>query len=269
METIVFSQASLLAFVACRRRFQLRYLDKVPWPDHPFSPSQRTAIETGQAFHQLLERFFLGLPINESTLADGQLQTWWRRFKENVLPLPPGKAIPELRLSVPVGAHFLIGRFDLVNIEGEAARPCIHIYDWKSSQPKTAAELEDEWQTKLYLAIAAESGRSLVQEGAEIHPERIRLTYWYATDPAAPRTIVYSADRHRQNWAELEGLIAAIETCFAANEWPLTDHWGHCRACTYATYCGRYETGSAPSLIAEDEVAYEFDPIAFIEPESP
>lgn len=269
METIVFSQASLLAFAACKRRFQLRYLEKLAWPNQPFTHKQRIALEHGQAFHQLAERYFLGLPIKPADLGKSQLRQWWQRFEENMLPFAAGKLMPELRLTVAAGEHFLNGRCDLIRVGQDQEEPSVHIYDWKTSQPKTQEELAQAWQTRLYLAIVSESGKTLVTEGTELDPEHIELTYWYAADPEAPRTISYSEEQHQQNWAELETLIQEIESCFAANDWPLTDNWSHCRVCTYATYCDRYESGSPVSLISEDLVEYEFDPIQFLEPESP
>ena len=91
METITFSQASLVAFATCRRRFQLRYLERLSWPDLPLTVQQQTAIVQGQAFHQLIERFLLGLGQKTEAPFDDQLQLWWRRFRENMLPLTSGR----------------------------------------------------------------------------------------------------------------------------------------------------------------------------------
>lgn len=275
METITFSQASLLTFLKCRRRFQLRYLDRLSWPDLPFLPQQREAIEQGQRFHQLLERVFLGLPVEELDLTDSQLQIWWRRFEENVLPLPSGRALAELRLTVAISDHFLNGRFDLVIVGNESGNPIVHIFDWKTSRPRSVVELEESWQSKLYLAMLAESGTALVNGREILRPEQIELTYWYVSDPQSPRTITYSQEKHAHNWAEIESLVNEIDACLKQDYWPLTDNWSHCRSCTYGTYCGRFETGAVEHIIAEEEVAYAFeteyafDDIFLIEPESP
>ena len=161
MEPLTLSQARFLAFLTCKKRFQLRYLDRLAWPDTPLTIDQRTAAQRGQDFHQLLERFFLGFPINDLDIPDPQLQSWWKQLEQYLLPLPPGRKMPELRLTVPVGHHFLAGRFDLVVIGTAEDQPAIHIYDWKTSRPRPVLELQDEWQSKLYLAMMAESKHAL------------------------------------------------------------------------------------------------------------
>lgn len=269
MEAITFSRASLLAFLACKRRFQLRYLDKLSWPDLPFSTRQRSAIEQGQKFHQSVERFFLGLGVNEPDPADSELRLWWDRFKENVLPLPSGRALPELRLTVPVGGHFLTGRYDLVIIGDDGKQATVHIYDWKTSRPRTVSDLETEWQTRLYLAMLAESGNALGEDHVVIRPEQISLTYWYVTDPQIPRTLSYSEDKHRQNWTDIELVVSEINAGLKENDWPLTDNWSHCRTCAYGTYCGRFEGGAPEKMVSEDEIEYDVDSLLLFEPESP
>ena len=269
MDALTLSQARLLAFLTCRRRFQLRYLDQLSWPDIPLVPQQRSAVEQGQKFHQLLERFFLGLPINELDITDRQLRMWWKSFQEFVLPLPSGRALPELRLTVPIGRHFLTGRFDLVIIDSEKDQPLIHIYDWKTSRPRPMVELQDDWQSKLYLAMMAESKNALIKESGMLRPEQITLTYWYVADPQTARTITYSQKQHEQNWAEIQELMAEIESCLKTGLWPLTDNWSHCRSCTYWAYCGRFEAGTPQKVLAEELARYEVDPLPFLEPESP
>ncbi len=269
MDTLILSQARLLAFLTCRRRFQLRYLDQLSWPVAPLVPQQRSAVEQGQKFHQLLERFFLGLPISDLDIADRQLQLWWRRFEENLLPLPPGRALPELRLTVPVGRHFLTGRFDLVIIRNEKEQPAVHIYDWKTSRPRPAEELREEWQSKLYLAMLAESKGALIEGNGTLIPEQIKLTYWYVTDPHTPRTITYSREQHEQNWEEIQTVVTDIHSCVQKGLWPLTDNWRHCRSCTYWAYCGRFEGGEPEKILAEALARYELTPAPFLEPESP
>ena len=269
MDTLTLSQARLLSFLTCRRRFQLRYLDQLSWPDLPLSPQQRTAVEQGQKFHQLLERFFLGLPVNESEISNRQLRIWWKRFEENLLPLPPGRSLPELRLTVPIGRHFLTGRFDLVNIISENDKPGAHIYDWKTSRPRPTGELQDEWQSKLYLAMMAESETALTGENRRLSPNHIKLTYWYVTDPQTPRTMTYSIEQHEQNWAEVEMLVDEINSRQKMNQWPLTDNWSHCRSCAYWAYCGRFEAGASREILAEELDQCDPDPVPFLEPEFP
>lgn len=69
---MVFSRYKLLTFLACRRRFQLRYLVQQPWPDAPQADEWRLASERGLAFHKLLERHFLGLPPLPAEMGSGR-----------------------------------------------------------------------------------------------------------------------------------------------------------------------------------------------------
>lgn len=269
MDALTFSQASILAFLTCRRRFQLRYLRNLPWPDLPFTPEQRAAVTKGQRFHQIIERYFLGLHDGDMVPGDAELQAWWQRFAQNVLPLPPGRSLPELRLTVPVAGHFLTGRFDLVHIDDQEGNPSFAIYDWKTSKPAETAELAAAWQSKLYLAMLAESKGALFTPAPPIQPEQITLTYWYVADPQRPRTIHYSREQHAENWAEIASVVRDISTCLHEDAWPLTDNWHHCQTCAFATYCGRWQSGPQVTAIAEDTVDYLFDDPLLLEPESP
>ena len=270
-KTLLLSQARLSAFVTCRRRFYLRYLQRLPWPDLLLETSLRPAIERGQEFHKLLERYFLGLPVDPASIRDGQLRTWWQRFMESDFPLPPGRRLPELRLTVPAGPHFLIGRFDLVIVDSAHEHPFAHLYDWKTSRPRPTAELQEAWQTRLYLAMLAESGTSLTEGQVILHPDQVALTYWYVDDPLQPRTIMYTQDQHAQNWSEIQALVADIEDSLQQEHWSLTDNWSHCRTCAYQVYCGRQEAGTLERTLAEELAEYEFEPDfpLELEPESP
>jgi hypothetical protein len=59
-----FSQASLADYVACPRRFQLRYLPEQAWPaiaSGPLLERERLA-ELGRRFHRLMRQHVEGLP---------------------------------------------------------------------------------------------------------------------------------------------------------------------------------------------------------------
>jgi CRISPR/Cas system-associated exonuclease Cas4 (RecB family) len=266
---LLISQASLLAFLTCHRRFYLRYLERLPWPELLLKTSQRPSVERGQKFHQLLERFFLGLPVDPTAIRDTQLRAWWRRFQESELALPQGRRLPELRITVPAGPHFLIGRFDLVIVSTAQDHPFAHVYDWKTSRPRTHSELQQEWQTRLYLAMLAESSSALTGDEGSLDANQISLTYWYVDEPLEPRTITYSQEQHKQNWIEIQELVGEIELGLDQDQWPLTDNWSHCRTCAYQAYCGRQEAGASETLLAEDPRPYDFEPDYLLEPETP
>ncbi|HEX6383804.1 MAG TPA: PD-(D/E)XK nuclease family protein [Anaerolineae bacterium] len=269
-ETLTLSRHKLQTFLICQRRFQLRYLERLPWPESPLSPAFEAAVEHGQRFHRLLEQHFLGLEVEPDAMEETELHRWWTLFEQSQLQIPHGRVLAELSLTVPAGRHLLTGRFDLlVTGEDEASgEPFAHVFDWKTGQPRAEDELRQDWQTRLYLAMLAEGGRALWPDGSAAAPDHIAITYWYAADPAAPCTIRYSQAWHKQNWAEIEALVAQIDGQLAAGDWPLTDDWSHCRHCAYQAYCNRQEAGQAEQRI-DDDGELDTEAEEWLEPELP
>lgn len=254
---LTLSQYKLATFLVCQRRFQLRYLRRLPWPAPPLPERTEQLLQQGQAFHQLVERHFLGLPIPPAAVSDGQVREWWQQFKAN-LPVKniPGQArfLPETGLTVPLGNHLLYGRFDLLVIgEDTQNQPVAHIFDWKTGRPATHEELNGRWQTRLYLALLAEGGSAFWPQAVQLTPEQISLTYWYVQAADTPITITYSAAAHQANWAELEQIAAQLDAASTADEWPLIAEWTRCRECAYQSFCGRQGAGTAVPELEETE----------------
>ena len=260
-ETLTLSRYRLETFLACRRRFQLRYLQRMSWPAAPLDERTELTRQRGEMFHRLMERHFLNLPAGPETAVDVEIRRWRSLFLNSGLEIPEGEAHPERSLTIPVGKHFLNGRFDLLVLHNNAA----HIFDWKTGHPRKEADLRQDWQTRLYLAMLAESGQAL---GQQLDPDQIAITYWYVNDPAAPRTIQYNRAWHAQNWTAIQAVVAQIDTAVAQDAWPLTEDWIQCRRCAYQTYCDRQEAGAA---IADDveAAAEETETTHLFEPELP
>ncbi|MCB8986815.1 MAG: PD-(D/E)XK nuclease family protein [Ardenticatenaceae bacterium] len=267
-DSLILSQSKLDTFLICRRRFQLRYLRRLPWPDPPLGDDSAEVLARGQQFHQVMERHFLGLDVAPEEIADGRVRHWWRQFRASGLALPDGRFLPEHRLTVPLDDHLLLGRFDLLVVSQVEDRPFAHIFDWKTGKARPEAELRQDWQTRLYLALAAEGGGALWPNGRSLSPDNVAITYWYATEPDQPRTIRYSAAWHQGNWAEIQALSGQIDAALAAEAWPLTDDWSACRVCAYQVYCGRQAAGEAAPPVPEADEAVEED-WSSLEPQSP
>ena len=244
-----------MTFLACQRRFQLRYVRQMPWPQKPLSATIAKAFEQGEIFHRLLEQHFRGLPVELPADADADVAGWWRTFERSASEIPMGEYHPEMTLTVPVGGHFLFGRFDLLILTPDHA----YIYDWKTERnPRPAAVLRDDWQTKLYLAMVTE-GASAV--GRSYAPEQVSITYWFAREPEKSVTLGYTKAQHSEVWAELEALAERLDRRMVAPDavWPLTDDWDECGRCGYRAYCDRM--GAKPVELNEEELALEWEDI--------
>lgn len=257
-ERLTLAQQHLYTFHVCRRRFYLRYLVRLPWPEAPLGPQQEIAYERGRLFHRRLERLFLGLPVTHEVEPDPVVESWWATFRRQGPALPDGRRFVETSLTVPVGpqgAHLLTGRFDLLIVgTGEDDRPAVALFDWKTGEPRTLERLRRAWQTRVYLMILAAGGAALGLGAADaFHPGRLSMTYWYVDQPDQPRVIAYDETIHRRNLIELEAIVAEIDRQLVEQEWPLTDDWSECARCAYRVYCGRSAAGVAPLDTVDDE----------------
>ncbi len=249
----LFSYRRLMTYVSCQRQYQLRYETKATWPEAPLPEKWQRAVDRGHAFHRAAQRHLLGLQLGEPTDAlkgDRQLKLWWERFLEWEPNLPPGRRLPELSLTVPLGRHLLTGRFDLLVLGDES----VHIFDWKTERrPRGRDQLADDWQTVIYLALLAEGAGALAGSRERVAPEQIQLTYWFAQDPANSVTFRYSAGAHRDSWSRLEQLVHEItssESMYLSR--PLTDELHTCGRCVYQVLCNRQ--GAPPASPREWEL---------------
>ena len=241
MQSLQLSRYKLQAFLACQRRFQLRYVTQLAWPSAPIPTTLSEAFARGEQFHRLLEQHWRGLSVDLPADADEDLQRWWRNFKRVPPQVPDGVRYPELGLSVPIapldldGGHYLFGRFDLLILSPTHA----HIFDWKTERyPRSRADLAADWQTRLYLTMVVEGSAAL---GHTYTPEQVAITYWFANDPHQSVTLSYTQAQHARNWAELKATVERIDRRLAAPNaiWPLTDTLDHCRHCEFSNFCGR------------------------------
>lgn len=249
-ETIIFSRRKLEDFLACQRRFQLRYLHQLAWPFAPYDPVQTAAMQKGEAFHQLVQRHYLHLPVPDDVLNqyDVQIRRWWQTFLQQGPSLAADeRPLVEMTLTVPVGGHALLGRFDLIIVGPDQVR----IFDWKTGKPRAGEELKNDWQTRLYFALAAEGKQALAMP--DLQPEQISMTYWYAQQPQESVTISYSHDEHTQNWAEIQAIVTQVaQRLPQTTSWPLTDDLATCAQCPYQNYCGRFEVDAIVDDVLEE-----------------
>ncbi|MEZ4644054.1 MAG: PD-(D/E)XK nuclease family protein [Chloroflexota bacterium] len=254
-ESFSLSRGKLVSFLTCQRQFQLRYLQRLPWPVVPLAEPSQALLDRGQQFHQLLQRHFLGLEIIPAAIADDAVRRWWSLFQRYQAALPHGRFLTEISLTVPLDGALLNGRFDLLILGEKDGTPFAHLFDWKTGKAQDEATLRQDWQTRLYLALLAAGGAALLPPGHALLPEQIAITYWYVTEPDAPRTLHYNTAWHTQNWADLAALVAQITALDAEEPWPLTADWSACQNCAYRVLCGRQDAGSQPVVNPDEEAA--------------
>ena len=240
------TRGRLETFLTCQRRFQLRYLERLPWPEPPMAAPLAAAARRGQQFHQLMAQQFLG--VQPAPAQDEALGRWWQAFQTEGPALPAGDRLPEVTLTIPLGLQRLTGRFDLVIRSPER----LYLYDWKTEQqPRAAHILRGDWQTRLYLLLAVNGSPAL--GGQPYRPDQVSLTYWFAQAPEKTVTFQYTAAEHEQQTAALQSLITQLDSQLAEGKsvWPLTDNLNLCGRCPYQLYCGRGDTFASEPAIDE------------------
>jgi CRISPR/Cas system-associated exonuclease Cas4 (RecB family) len=246
-EVVKLGRAKIVDYLACPRRFQLRYLERSPWPAGRQDPKGERSRELGQRFHTVLHRHFLGIHHGDEVQSVPELRRWWRLFQTFEPQIPAGHLKSELSLTVPIGGLSLTGRFDLLVVSGEG----VHVFDWKTyGRARSTEELRRDLQSKIYLALAAESGSVLKRE---VRAEDVTLTYWFATDPPVIVKISYGRREHFENWSYLKAIANEIESRQESKEpWPLTDALEECRRCAFQILCGRGPGN--PDLVELDDL---------------
>jgi CRISPR/Cas system-associated exonuclease Cas4 (RecB family) len=276
-----FSQASLQDFVDCRRRFQLRYLERRPWPaveSEPMLESERT-MRQGAEFHHMIQQHLLGIPAERlsARLEEGDAQVedlrrWWSHY----LAEHPGDAeaparrYVEVGLAASLGEHTLVAKCDLVAIQpgGDAV-----IFDWKTARRKPRRSwLAGRLQTRIYPYLLVRAGAHL-NAGQPFSPEQVEMRYWFSDFPQEPERFPYSQEQYQADEAYLLGLLAEMARLDPAQSFALTQDERQCRFCVYRSLCdrgveaGRWEEQEA-ELDADSESTgfdLDFDQIAEIE----
>ncbi|GAB4483158.1 MAG: PD-(D/E)XK nuclease family protein [Anaerolineales bacterium] len=240
-----FSQASLQDFLACPRRFYLRYVRRLAWPSagggKVFEWEWR--LKLAQDFHHLAHQRALGIaaelldPLVQHHSAEliewwSALCQFWEAEQEGILL---GRRFAELMLTAPLGKTRLLAKYDLLVAHPDGRWTII---DWKTTQRRPAADaLRSLVQTRVYPYLLVRAGASL-NEGHPIEPDQVTMIYWFANAPANPELIPYATQQFQADEDFLshitEEILARKDEDF---ELTLAEH--HCAYCLYRTYCER------------------------------
>ncbi|HLO52211.1 MAG TPA: PD-(D/E)XK nuclease family protein [Kamptonema sp.] len=205
------SQGQLNLLTTCPRKFQHTYLEQLATP---YSPEQQEKLAWGSRFHLLMQQKELGLPIESIVQGDIEMQRCLTAFLD---------AAPELFTSsekndaygkqsldtfrqaehtrtLNLQNYLITVIYDLLIAEPKQAQ----IFDWKTyPRPQNHKLLAQNWQTRLYLYVLAETSNYL--------PEQISMTYWFVqlegeTQPQSLK-FAYSDTKHEQTRQDLTHLL--------------------------------------------------------------
>ena len=223
------SQAHLNLLETCPLQFQRIYLDQLI---SPISPEQQEKLNWGNHFHRLMQQQQLNLPITPLLAEDEQLQQAIAQLIQ-IIPNPEksGENIwqeAEHCRTLKLANYLLTVIYDLLVIEGNRAQ----ILDWKTyPQPENSEKLANNWQTRLYLYVLAETSDFL--------PEQISLTYWFVKVPRVPQSLTfnYSEKQHKKNKKDLVELLSLLDhwrLSYLSNEEKFCSHLPNCsKSCPY------------------------------------
>ncbi len=240
------SQGQLNLLAACPRRFQHVHLDQLA---SPVSSEQQENMAWGNRFHLLMQQHELGLPLTELELASEAdlfdvVQSFIAAAPE-LFAFRPAAFRPaafrqsEHRRSLELQGYLLTVVYDLVILDAEHAQ----ILDWKTyAKPQNQHWLAQDWQTRLYRFVLAETSRYL--------PEQLSMTYWFvrSSQPGAialqPQSLrfAYSAAEHERTRQDLTQLLnqltAWIDGYTTGTEFPRTEELrGTCNLCQFEPRC--------------------------------
>jgi hypothetical protein len=225
------TRSRLQALIDCRRRFWLQSVHQLPWPAAQPAGAEQ-ALARGREFHRLMERHFLGLTVEPIA---PNLRPWWVAWQTHPLPLPPGRALPEITLTAPEMGERLLVRYDLLVIPADVHETVL-IVDWKTTaRPRPRAALQRDIQTRLYPYVLVEAGSAVA--GRDLRPDQIELIYWQTAAPSDPVRFPYSAADHQSNRRDIRSLIDRAHTLQPDTMPPVIDDLHICARCPYRTYC--------------------------------
>ncbi len=258
-----FSQGSLQDFVDCRRRFFLRYIQRLSWPaveSEPMIESERYARQ-GKYFHKMIQQHLVGVPADSiaGMITNEELEGWWQNYQnfyhqEN---LAEQLALyPEIALSAPLGNNRLVATFDLISRQKDNN---LVIYDWKTNRNRPSrVGLERRLQTRVYPYLLTKAGDFLCND-KPIQPEQIRMVYWFSGFPEQPEIFTYNTQTYHADQDYLEHLVDSINRT-AENDFTLTDDEKRCQFCIYRSLCERgVQAGSFDSVAEPGDDFVEFD----------
>lgn len=258
MPLTTLTQGHLKLLDLCPRRLQYTYLDQLAAPEDPEMLERQ---RWGTRFHLAMQQREMGLPIDSLLAQDPELATAIRALEDQALDWfgpaydptePEVLRQSEHRRSLPWGQYELTVVYDLLRLTPHSGQ----IIDWKTyRQRPRKSQLAQDWQTRLYLYVLAET--------TGLDPAQLSMTYWFVPPPdgSPPKkaarpgsvTISYSHHKHRTTARDLRRLTRYLDQLLkdlpTTQELPKVDvAQNHCIHCPFALRCQRAEAPTDPLL---------------------
>ncbi|WP_414551296.1 PD-(D/E)XK nuclease family protein [Anabaena sp. CCY 0017] len=253
------SQGHLNLLETCPRKFQHTYLEQLNTPLNPEHEEHQTL---GSQFHLLMQQREMGLPIDSFLEADTQLKSWMSGFTNAAPEILAPTDSQTFRESehyriLQTQNYLLTVVYDLFIADSQKAQ----IIDWKTyPKPPNQRKLENNWQTRLYLYVLAETSNYL--------PKNISMTYWFVQSEGQPQNITFNYDdiQHQKTAKKLNQLLKKLTNWLAdyQRNQPFTQvpkNSNHCNYCHFATRCDRtpasaeHQNNYLPNLVDIQEVS--------------
>lgn len=242
LDRFEFSQSSLQDYVDCRRRFWLRYYQRIAWPAVPAEPARENErhMQRGERFHRLAQQYLLGVPADRlACMADADedehLRLWWQNFEDSVPRLLSGQRFVETTLAAPLDCYRLVAKYDLVQVQPDG---CVQIFDWKTSlrRPRSSV-LRARLQSRVYPYLLVQAGAALTG-GRPVAPEQIEMIYWFAEPTQPPERIAYSRAQWQADDQYLRGLVRETRA-LPPDSYDMTQKAELCAYCVFRSLCDR------------------------------
>jgi hypothetical protein len=251
------SQGQLNQLNTCPRKFQLTFIEQLA---SPVSPEQQEQLAWGTRFHLLMQQRELGLPIESLVGEEPQLQRCFAALLAAAPEIFAAAGAGESRVFreaehdriLHFNGYLLTVRYDLLIADGKQAQ----ILDWKTyPRPQNRQKLAENWQTRLYLYVLAETSDYL--------PKQISMTYWFVQSAGegvpVPQSLkfAYNATQHKKNLASLTRLLSDLTGWLqryqeAGEPFPqVGEDAGQCQFCPFAVRCGRTQNHRQDALAVD------------------
>ena len=253
------SATSLQDFLDCRRRFQLKYIDQISWPQplNTVNIKQMESMTRGREFHQLMQQHFLGIPDEKllKSIDDNTLKTWFiNTIESEICKIDQAEKLTEYRLSTYISDTLVTGVIDLLISQPDSS---LKIIDWKTGLTKPKPQFYvSRIQTRLYPLLLAQSPLFHARITNKQCLDKIEFIYWFTHFPQLPIINQYSPEKFDLDKVYLAELINTIQNT-QVNEMKMTANFYTCRTCQFQVYCGRISSESAQDVFDMDEIDYE------------